>query len=106
VLRIFLLACAFLALAGCGPQGLTCSESFAYSAAKSIVSKQLVSPGSAVFASPRDAKVKKIGKCKYRVEGFVDSQNAFGALLRKNYAITVEGVLTENYWQGSDFQER
>lgn len=101
--RMIGLALALLAVAGCGSQDLVCSESIAYGAAKSIVGKNLASPGSAKFASlgDRTVKVKKIGACKYRVSSFVDSQNGFGALLRTNFTITVEGSPEDSAWQGS-----
>lgn len=96
-------ALCLMLLAGCGPQELVCSESFAYGAAKSIVEKHLASPGSAKFASlgNRAVKVVKIGHCTYRVDSFVDSQNGFGALLRTTFTITVEGVPEDLAWQGS-----
>lgn len=103
MVRVIGLTLVLLAVAGCGPQELVCSESFAYGAAKSIVEKRLSSPGSAKFASlsNRSVKVKKTGVCEYRVESFVDSQNGFGALIRTNFTITVTGVPEERYWQGS-----
>lgn len=104
--RVIVLAVVMLAVAGCGSQELVCSESFAYGAAKSIVGKNLASPGSAKFASlgDRAVKVKKTGVCEYRIESFVDSQNGFGALIRTSFAITVEGVPEDRAWQGSDLK--
>lgn len=91
-----------------GSDRLTCSESFAYGGAKSIVEKQLQSPGSAQFAKPSapGVTIEKVGNCRYRVTSYVDSQNGFGALLRTDFTLTVEGQPQEGYWQGSDLQMR
>lgn len=106
MVRSVFLVLALLLVAGCGQQGLVCSESFAYGAAKSIVEKNLASPGSAKFASMGDGSVKvsKTGACEYRVESHVDSQNGFGALLRTNFTITVKGLAEEKTWQGSNLK--
>jgi hypothetical protein len=104
--RVILLAFAMLSVSSCGSDGLVCSESFAYGAAKSIMEKRLASPGSAKFASLSDPSVtvKKTGACEYHVESYVDSQNGFGALLRTRFTITVTGVAEEKYWQGSELK--
>lgn len=103
MVRTACIALAFIALAGCGKQGLVCSESYAYGAAKSIVGKNLASPGSAKFASLSDSDVivRKTGSCEYKIKSYVDSQNGFGALLRTYFTITVKGVPGEEYWKGS-----
>lgn len=106
MIRFTFMVFLLLALVGCGQQGLVCSESFAYGAAKSIVEKNLTSPGSAKFASAGNSavKIKKTGSCEYRIESFVDSQNGFGALLRTHFTITVKGIPDERHWQGSEFK--
>lgn len=65
--------------------------------AKEFVKRGLKSPGSADFGSvlkgdyqsPKD-HVRKLGPNRYEATGWVDSQNAFGALLRTRFSITME----------------
>ena len=35
-------------------------------------------------------QVRKTGECKWRVSGYVDAQNAFGAMIRSEYSMNVE----------------
>lgn len=70
------------------------------SAAKMFVQDHLVSPGSAKFGCPRgewSACVTKVAPSRYRVSGAVDSQNRFGALIRSEWAVTVEHVSGTNW---------
>ena len=61
----------------------------AYVMAKQFVEDRLVSPGSADFSSYSEANVIVLGEREYRVAGYVDSQNKFGAMLRSNYICTL-----------------
>jgi len=63
-------------------------KSAAYTAAKIFVERRLVSPGSAKFPW-FDYNVVVIGEREYQVNGYVDSQNKYGALLRSNYVCQV-----------------
>lgn len=73
----------------------------AFIAAKDYVSVRLKSPASAKFASSSDSTIVNQGDGKYLVRSFVDSQNAFGAMMRTNYIcemITSDGekfIVTE-----------
>ena len=96
-----------------------CSPTVAYRHAKEAISLRLKSPHSAVFPSVgildmNDAgdiraeggqiKVMRIGntdeECKWRVVGYVDAQNSFGAMVRQKYLLDIEyredGVYTSN----------
>jgi hypothetical protein len=53
------------------------------------VKERLVSPGSARFPIVSDTQITQTGDT-FRVLGWVDSQNGFGAMLRSNYDCTVE----------------
>lgn len=103
MLRFLLLVLVVALMAGCGKPEFTCSESRAYGAAQRIIERHLKSPASAKFplSSASSVKISQLGKCKYRVESYVDSQNAFGAMIRTPFSITVEGVPTKDEWQGS-----
>jgi hypothetical protein len=50
-----------------------------------------------------DNNVTKIGDGRYRVHGWVDSQNSFGATLRADFAMVVERT-AELQWELVSFQ--
>lgn len=55
--------------------------------AEDFVSRLLKSPGSAEFSSYSESDIRYKGGGRYRVKGFVDSQNSFGAMLRNHYMV-------------------
>lgn len=57
--------------------------------AQILVEEHLVSPSSAKFASFDEHKIVGTG-LRYKVEGYVDSENAFGASLRSQYTVILE----------------
>lgn len=65
--------------------------------AQQFVKDKLKSPGSASFGSvlkgdyqsPQE-RVTKTGPDRFRVDGWVDAQNSFGALVRTKFTITLE----------------
>ena len=65
------------------------SEAEAWAITRQFVTDKLRSPATADFPwSPTGAT--KLGPGKWRIAGYVDSQNAFGATLRTEFAATVE----------------
>jgi len=52
---------------------------------------RLRSPGSADYPWDHVGKVQNIGGNRYRLQSYVDAQNAFGALIRTNFVCTAEG---------------
>lgn len=52
--------------------------------------KRLVSPASAAWPHSRMANIEKIAGGKYRVRTYVDSQNAYGALVRSRVDCTLQ----------------
>jgi hypothetical protein len=62
---------------------------------RQFVSKRLLAPASAEFASGSDRTVTHQGDGRYRVVAYVDSQNRFGAMLRMPYTCDVT-------WQSGD----
>lgn len=65
--------------------------SLALSMAQDFVKERLIAPGSAEWPGffERDGHVTALGNKRYRVRSWVDSQNAFGALLRIQYTAVV-----------------
>lgn len=66
-----------------------------------FVEKRLRAPGSAKFSSCHNpGAVQGLGEGKFRVTGYVDAQNAFGALIRNNYVCVLRHVGGEgDKWQ-------
>jgi len=60
----------------------------AFYAAQEIVKENLKSPSTAKFCSYSEAKILYLGNGQYQVSGWVDAQNSFGAMLRKNFVAT------------------
>ena len=86
-----------LALAGC-----KCNKGDLYDAFTKEAASQLRSPASASFP-PADDVITVFGKstdtCGIIVDGYVDSQNGFGALIRstvKGTARLIDGSITAN----------
>ena len=62
----------------------------AYIASQDGIKKVLAAPSTAKFPPRHEVLVTSLGDDKYRVYGYVDAQNHFGAMLRNNYSATVE----------------
>ena len=69
-------------------------EGVATTCAQYEVAKNLKSPSTADF--PWSLNATSIGKNKYIIKNYVDSQNAFGAIIRTNYVCTVEVLDSKN----------
>jgi hypothetical protein len=86
--------CGVLALAG-GLAGCGCDQDDLYEAFQAEAVKMLKSPGSAVFQPAEDAIVlfnDSSESCAIIIEGWVDSQNGFGALVRSPVSGTAKKV--------------
>lgn len=69
--------------------------SMAYICAQQEVEKHLMSPASADF--PLGIEGNPIGENMYLVSSYVDSQNAFGAMIRTEFICNVEIIDPENF---------
>lgn len=65
------------------------------------VADNLKSPSTAVFPSASEANIFKQAPCRYKVRSYVDSQNAFGAIVRVKYSIIMEYNPKDKAWAGS-----
>lgn len=70
------------------------TDSEAFSCAKAIVKGVLKSPSSAKFCWITDATVTHLGNGEYKVTGWVEAENSFGATLRQNFVVVY--TATEN----------
>lgn len=88
----------------------TCEDDWqAYYMSQKFVKTRLASPASAKFPPAFDDEVitSYKGACKHTVAAYVDSQNAFGAMLRTRYIATLQYRRTTDDWtiQSLDFDE-
>jgi len=77
------------------------SKGMAWAMAQRFIKDRLVSPGSADFGGwleqTTDECVTDLGSGRYRVKGWVDSQNSFGAMLRSNF-VCIVAYAGDNKW--------
>ena len=68
-------------------------ESDAWVCAQDVVKKNLKSPSSAKFCLMSEATIHYNGEdgggSRYTVSGYVDAQNSFGAMIRKNFTVNL-----------------
>lgn len=84
MIRGIMMLFALAILAGCKSD---CDEDALYAFIQKDVKAQLKSPGSAVFPPIEEiTAVKHELICNVVFNGYVDSQNSFGALIRSYYA--------------------
>ena len=57
--------------------------------AQLLVKRKLKAPSTAVFPTSSEATVKDLGNNTYLIESYVDSENSYGAMLRKNWVATI-----------------
>ena len=64
----------------------------AYINAQNFVKKQLKAPSTAKFPKSTELRnhVIKIGQDKFQINSWVDAQNSFGAMLRKEFSCIIE----------------
>lgn len=67
-----------------------CSDSIsAYVHSKDLIAKSLKSPSTAKFSSYSDTSVISNGECNFSIDGYVDAQNSFGAIIRTRFNATI-----------------
>lgn len=71
------------------------SEAGAYVAAKGFVRDHLRAPSTAKFPCCYSDFTEDLGGGRYRIESYVDAENAFGAMIRDQYVVIVK-------WKGDD----
>jgi len=59
-----------------------------------VVENRLKSPSTADFCSYPEATITDLGNNRYRIKGYVDAQNSFGATVRSQFTVTL--TLTES----------
>jgi predicted nucleic acid-binding Zn ribbon protein len=69
----------------------------AYIRAKEVVRQRLKSPSTAEFPDSNFTSVQT-SPCVFKVNGFVDAQNAFGAKIRAPYSLEIEYSPSKDSW--------
>ena len=71
----------------------------AWTAAQVFMNEKLKSPSTANYGwqDPRKC-VESLGERNYRVQGWVDSQNSFGATIRSKFSLIVKDEGDGNNW--------
>lgn len=69
----------------------TSNDFLAYNVAIDFVKQGLKSPSTAKFPKTmeRSGHIKSLGGGRYEINSWVDSQNAFGAMIRTNFSCTM-----------------
>lgn len=113
MLRIISIATIIAGLSGCGePAPALPTIDGAYSECKTLVLKALKAPATAVFASVDDIEAVSIDLTEpeglitkeFKILGYVDSHNTFGANLRTSFSCNVTGW-QGNVWAVSELKE-
>lgn len=89
-LLVLLLAASLIVMSGCSSN----KKIDAWVCAQNVVEGRLKSPSTAKFCSYDSSRVTELGNNKYRIVGYVDAQNSFGATVRSNFTVTL--TLTEH----------
>lgn len=67
-----------------------CSDSIsAYVHSKDLIAKSLKSPSTAKFSPYSDTSVISNEGCNFTIDGYVDAQNSFGAIIRTRFNTTI-----------------
>lgn len=69
----------------------------AYYMSKTFCKDYLKSPSSAEFAPSRDCIIENKGGGSYRVKGFVEAQNSFGAMIKSTYEAELTNTGGDNW---------
>lgn len=77
----------------------------AYYTGQEFVKKQLKSPSTADFPSFKDIQHSHMGDCVHHLRAYVDSQNAFGAMLRTRFTLVVERSDGKVYLKSLEFDD-
>lgn len=91
VVLLLLLSLTFSLLSACGSKDRSMD---AWVCAMDVVENRLKSPSTADFCSYPEATIIDLGDNRYKIKGYVDAQNTFGATVRTQFTVTL--TLTES----------
>ena len=87
LLCICMLMCGFC---GCSSGDSSSSDTTnAKICAKKAVQDELKSPSTATFCQYTDMTATSLGDDRWKVTGYVDAENSFGAVVRQNWSVTL-----------------
>lgn len=82
-----------------GPVDPCTDKGTAYLNAIDYVQSALKAPATAKFASMHESKIEPGKNCDFHIEGWVDAQNSYGALIRNYYMMDVYFDKPSNRWE-------
>lgn len=97
---ICIVCVTFIISTGCLSTNVSISE--VYDVATEFVRRQLKAPSTAEFSPIEETSIKKMNENTWRVTGYVDSQNSYGAMLRSYWR--VETCLNNDEWTPIDIE--
>jgi hypothetical protein len=62
----------------------------AYYASQGFIKQQLLSPSTAEFEQTAEQATEQLNDSTWAIDSYVDSQNTFGAMIRKRYVCRIE----------------
>lgn len=86
VVMVVLILCAFF-LSACGSSYKSATD--AKICAEKAVTDSLKSPSTAKFCKYTEMTATNLGGDRWKVTGYVDAQNSFGAVIRTNWTVTL-----------------
>lgn len=94
LLRLFLLAFLVVTLSGCGERTYDADNDVhgAWSYTQLFVKERLSAPSTAKFPFGGFRDVEPLGNGRYRVRSYVDSQNAFGGIVRTKFTAVINRI--------------
>lgn len=86
---IAILVVSALVLSACGSSSSNKSATDAKICAEKAVTDSLKSPSTAKFCKYTEMTATNLGGDRWKVTGYVDAQNSFGAVIRTNWTVTL-----------------
>lgn len=80
------------------PKNMCDDEVMAYVIAKKAVKQHLRSPSTSDFPYSNEVSIEGKGGCRFTINGYVDAQNGFGAMIRSYYTVDVEYLAFNDHW--------
>ena len=96
---VIVMLCSFLLLRSCMSGFDKVDKYDAYYAATQFVERRLKAPATAEFSGYDKEQVYNIKENVYRISGYVDAENGFGARIRRNYSCKIVYIPERNSWR-------
>jgi hypothetical protein len=98
IIIVLMLALCLMFVTSCAKT----NEDYAVDNTKEAIAKMLKAPSTAEFPNDSEFDVTEIDTGLYRVTGYVDSENGFGAMVRTYY--TIELQMADDMYMVTDLE--